>query len=221
MNAGELIAQFRSDATDQDTQAPLAKDADILLWLDEAQEEACIRARLIYESAKASVCTIAVVAETSVYPIHWSVLDIAKASFTPTGSITPIDLTLTDRIELERIKRGWRTMVETPSYLIQDDTKVEFGCKPSDAGTLSIECYRLPLTKIGDADKPEIGRPHHRHLVQWALYRAFGRPDSEMFDPTRRDLAYAAFERMFGKHPDANLRRSYSANTPMHNKAVW
>ena len=104
---------------------------------------------------------------------------------------------------------------------MQDDTKVQFGCIPNVSGMLAIECYRLPLAKIEDADKPEIGRAHHRHLVQWALHRAFSRPDTELFDAARSEKAFIAFERMFGKHPDANLRRSYSANTPMHNKASW
>jgi hypothetical protein len=220
MTADELIAQFRSDADDR-AEPYLASNADVLTWLDEGQEEACIRAKLIYESVRANVCNIAVVAGTSVYSVHASVLDVVKASFTPTGSTSPVDLILSDRIELDRIKSGWRYAVEAPQYLVQDDTKVQFGCIPSDSGTLAIECYRLPLSKIEDADTPEIGRAHHRHLVQWALFRAFGRPDAELFDAARSEKALAAFERMFGKHPDANLRRSYSANTPMHNKATW
>jgi hypothetical protein len=220
MTSDELIAQFRSDADDR-AEPYLASNADVLTWLDEGQEEACIRAKLIYESSNAKVCSIAVIAGTSVYPIHAAALDIMKATFTAIDSTSPIELVLTDRIELDRIKNGWRRVEEAPKYLVQDDTKVQFGCIPNVSGTLAIECYRLPLAKIEDADKPEIGRAHHRHLVQWALHRAFSRPDAELFDKERSDRAYAAFERMFGKHPDANLRRSYSANTPMHNKANW
>ncbi len=220
MNAEDLIAQYRTDAADNE-ESYLAKDADILVWLDEAQEEACIRARLIYEAVNPKVCSIAVTAGQSVYPLHASVLDIMKATFTPTGSTTKAELTLSDRIELDRTRSGWRDKVEAPKYAIQDDTNIQLACIPDTDGTLSIECYRLPLKKIEDADKPEIGSAHHRHLVQWVLFRAFGRPDSEVFDPTRSERAKAAFEKMFGLHPDANLRRSYSANTPMHNKAVW
>lgn len=220
MTADELLAQHWSDA-DDNAEPPLSPKANVLIWLDEGQEEACIRARLIYESTNVKVCEIAVVAGISVYPLHSAVLDIMKATFTPTGSTSSVDLTLKDRIELDRTRPGWRKVTEAPQYLVQDDTKVQFGCIPNVSGTLSIECYRLPLTKIEDADKPEIGRAHHRHLVQWSLYRAFSRPDSELFDQERADRAYAAFERMFGKHPDANLRRSFSANTPMHNKADW
>mgnify|MGYP000491038622 CR=1 FL=1 len=220
MTSDELIAQFRSDA-DDNALPPLASNADVLIWLDEGQEEACIRAKLIYEASNAKVCNIAVVAGTSVYPVHAAVLDIMKATFTATDSTSPVELVLTDRIELDRIKNGWRRVEEAPKYLVQDDTKVQFGCIPNVSGTLAIECYRLPLAKIEDADKPEIGRAHHRHLVQWALHRAFSRPDTELFDAARSEKAFIAFERMFGKHPDANLRRSYSANTPMHNKASW
>lgn len=220
MTADELLAQHWSDS-DDNAEPHLSLKADVFTWLDEGQEEACIRARLIYESTNAAVCNIAVTAGTSVYKVHTAVLDIMKATFTPDGSTSSVDLTLTDRIELDRTRAGWRKLTEAPRELVQDDTKVQFGCIPNTSGVLSIECYRLPLRKIEDADTAEIGRAHHRHLVQWSLYRAFSRPDNELFDQGRADRAYAAFERMFGKHPDANLRRSYSANTPMHNKATW
>ena len=66
----------------------------------------------------------------------------------------------------------------------------------------------LMVPLVNDADKPEINQAHHRHLVHWALHRAFSKPDSETIDPTRAATAEAAFTRYFGPSPDADLRRS-------------
>ena len=90
------------------------------------------------------------------------------------------------------------------------------------AGTLHIEGYRVPLKALeNDTDKPEIHEAHHRHLVHWALHRAFSKPDSETIDPQRAATAEAAFTRYFGPGPDADLRRSTRHDEVQTNKAFW
>lgn len=217
----ELIAQFRSDS--DDAVAPyLSSDADVTLWFNEAEEEAALRSKLIYEAAQASICSIAITTPTARYRLNEAVIDIAVAHFTPTGETDPIALDLVDRIELDRIKPAWRTLTERPTHLIQDDKNCTLVPKPDISGTLSIECYRTPLSPmVGDDDEPEIHRLHHRNLVAWALYRAFDKPDSEVFDKNRSDSEYAKFERIFGKRPDANYRRDFQANRPHFNKSYF
>ena len=57
-------------------------------------------------------------------------------------------------------------------------------------------------------DEPEIAAHLHMALVQWMLYRAFSRPDSDTHDPGRAAVALDVFERYFGPRPNADLRRS-------------
>lgn len=221
MTLAELISQFRTDSDDVQAGA-LSLDGDVKLWLNEAVEEAAIRANLIHEADNTAVCEISIDAGTSTYPLHDAVIDITRADFTPTGSTESINLTLTDRVEQDRTRSDWRTTTDVPRELIQLDTSVRMGCIPSVAGLLKIECHRLPLASMAeDDDTPEIGRVHHRHLVHWALHRCYMRPDAEVHDPGRAAVALSEFERYFGLRPDADLRRSFQANVPMHNKAVW
>ena len=221
MTLQELIDQFRTDSDDS-VSPYLSSDEDVTLWLNEAEEEAALRANLIHDSSTTAVCTIAVTAAVSVYPLHEAVFSITNAYFTATGSTDVLTLDLTDRIEQDRLSSDWRTRSELPSSLIVEDTKVRLTCLPSVAGTLAIECYRAPLNKIASlAASPEIGRAHHRHLVQWALHRCYSRPDAQIHDPDMAAKAEAEFTRVFGLRPDADLRRSFHANRPMFNKAVW
>jgi len=218
----ELIAQFRSDTFDLELPY-LSSDVNVTAWLNEAETEACIRANLIHDDTTSSVCSIAVTAGVRNYALHASVIDITRASFTPTGSTTESILYLTDRVEMDRSYPDWRTLVDIPRQAIQTDTKLTLGCIPSTDGTLAIECYRLPLVNIEDqtGDVPEIGRIHHRHLIQWALHRCYSRPDTEMFDHNKSATALAEFTRVFGLRPDADYRRAYQANRPHGNKPVW
>jgi hypothetical protein len=219
MTLEQLIAQFRTDSDDLQA-GNLSSNDSITLWLNEAQEEAAIRAQLIHESTDPDICVIPIVAGTSVYALHSKVLDITRADFTPTGSTTPINLILRDRIEQDRLRPDWRTTTDVPQELIQNDTSIRLGCTPNGDGSLSIECYRLPLAAMAaDPATPEIAQVHHRHLVQWALHRCYSRPDAEIHDPKRAELALYAFTQYFGIRPDADLRRSFSQNRPMFNKA--
>lgn len=222
MTLEELIAQFRSDSFDLELPY-LSSDADVTAWLNEGEQEACIRARLIHDVSTPAVCTIAVTAPTAVFTLHPSVIDITRAAFTPTGSTTEYELYLTDRVEQDRAHPGWRKLIEIPQQAIQTDTTLQLGCIPSTSGTIAIECYRLPLNNIEDqsTESPEIGRIHHRHLVKWALHRAYSRPDAELFDKNKSERSLDEFTQVFGLRMDADYRRASQANRPHGNKAVW
>ncbi|MEO8391221.1 hypothetical protein [Polaromonas sp.] len=224
MTLAELIAQFRTDADDKE--APyLSEDEDVTLWLNEAEDEAAIRASLIHEASNADICEIDVTAGTSVYPLHAAVIYVTNAWFTPAGSTNEIPLDLTDRIEQDRVRPGWRRLTNVPCGAIQNDTTIQLTCLPNTDGLLRIECYRLPLQPMvlaeSDDTYPEIGAIHHRHLVYWALQRCYRRPDAELLNESAAERAEALFVAHFGLSVDADMRRSFQANRPLFNKAVW
>ena len=221
MNLEQLTAQFRVDA--DDLTEPHFWDAEwIATWLTEAQAEAAIRKRLLYEAANAAVCQIAVLADTATHDLHKSLFELVHLRFQATGAATSSVLSIKAREELDRIRPGWRDETGTPRHAIQDDTRITLVPRPELAGTLHIEGYRVPLKALeNDTDKPEIHEAHHRHLVQWALYRAFTKPDSETIDPQRAAAAEAAFARYFGPRPDADLRRSTRHDEVQTNKVFF
>ena len=221
MNLEQLIAQFRIDVDDL-VQPYLWPDEWVAPWLTEAVSEAAVRGRLIYEAANAAVSQIAVSANAATHELHKSLFELVHLRFQATGAATSSVLSIKAREELDRIRPGWRDETGTPRYAVQDDTRITLVPRPEVAGTLHIEGYRVPLKALeNDTDKPEIHEAHHRHLVHWALHRAFSKPDSETIDPTRAATAEAAFTRYFGPSPDADLRRSTRHDEVQTNKAFF
>ena len=221
MDLEQLIQQFRVDADDL-VQPYLWPDDWVAPWLTEAVSEAAVRGRLLYEAANAAVCQIAVAASAATHELHKSLFELVHLRFQATGAATSSVLSIKAREELDRIRPGWRDETGTPRYAVQDDTRITLVPRPEVAGTLHVEGYRVPLKPLAnDTDKPEIHEAHHRHLVHWALHRAFTKPDSETIDPQRAAAAEAAFTRYFGPSPDADLRRSTRHDEVQTNKAFW
>ena len=221
MNLEQLIEQFRIDADDLE-QPYLWDDEWIAAWLTEAQDEAAMRARLLLDDYTPSVTQIAVTEGVASYQLHPKLYEIAVIEFVPaTGYVQSVYLTSREKLDSDR--NGWRNEPPgIPCCAIQTDTRLRLVPVPSVDGTLRIEGYRLPLKAlVNDNDKPEIHEAHHRHLVHWALHRAFSKPDSDGADPNKAAMAEAAFTKHFGVAPDADLRRSTRSDEVQTNKAFW
>lgn len=220
MNLEQLIASFRVDADDL-VEPSLFSDDWIAGWLTEAQAEAAIRGRLILEDVDPAVCQIAVTAGVASYELHRSVYEIADLRFMPAGASRSTPLPLVTREWLDDKRPGWRDNCKDPSFAIQSDHRLRIVGAPNTDGVLHLEAYRVPLKALAnETDKPELSEAHHRHLVYWALHRAFSRPDSETIDPQRADRALEAFTRYFGLAPDSDLRRSTRHDLQQTN-ALW
>lgn len=222
MTLDDLITQFRVDAQDNKGEPYLFSDEEVVVWFNEAQDEAAIRSRLLYETELAALCTIAVTANAAVYPLHEAVHEIAHVAFVATGDTEVRHLDIIDRVELDRIDRNWRSRTGVPRYIIQDDTRLTVVPKPSMPGVLTLEAYRLPIERMQqDVSTPEIAAIHHLRLVDWVSFRAFSKPDGETMDPERAAAGEKRFTKHFGLRPDADARRLASQNQPQHNKAYW
>ena len=223
MNLEQLIEQFRIDADDLVPNPYLWEDEWIAAWLTEAQSQAAIRGRLLFEASDTAICEIPVTAGVATYPLHKALYELEHLRFKATGSTTSDRVHLKTREELDRIRPGWRDRTDShPCFAIQDDTRITLVDRPSVAGTLFVEGYRVPLRAlVNDNDKPEINEAHHLQLVHWALYRAFSKPDADGRDPGRAAAAETAFTAYFGPLPDADLRRSTRHDEVQTNKSFF
>ena len=224
MTLEQLRALYRSLARDE-AEPYLAGYELVDALLNEAEDEAALRARLLHDDSTAAVCEIDVEEVSGsiphTYTLHASLYELTSVRlFTPADG-DPVDLRLVSREWLNRNVPDWRESTEDPAYAIQQDTTLRIVPAPSAEGLLKLEGYRLPLAPmVEDEDTPEINGAHHRHLVQWVLHRVFGVPDSEMFDAARSGRALAEFERHFGPPVDADLRRSTRHDVEHHNDAI-
>lgn len=219
MTLEELIASFREDATDK-VQPFLWEDETVTRWLNEAQDEATVRGRLLLDDSTPAVTTIAVTAGQASYQLHAKVYEIAHLQWQPSAAAhraQPVELVT--REWLDRKHPGWRVRLDCDAlYAIQSEGALRLVPTPREAGTLVLEAYRLPMkAMVNDTDKPEIHAASHAYLVYWALHRAFSQPDSDGFDPQRAATAEAAFTGYFGARPDADLRRATRHDEPQVN----
>ena len=208
MTLEQLIERFRIEA--DDLQEPYLWSTEwVAAWLAQAQDEAAVRARLLLDDYTPAVTQVAVVAGQDIYALHTKLYEIARLDFTPAAG-RATDPCLTSREKLDRDVPGWRGLAAgDPQWAIQTDTRIRLVPVPAQDGVLRLDAYRLPLKALAnDNDKPEIHEAHHLHLVQWALHRAFAKPDAEAYDPGRSAKALGEFERYFGPRPDADLRRA-------------
>lgn len=218
MDLSALIAAYRRDADDR-VAGYLSSRTDLIEWFNEAEEEACLRKRLIRVADDADLCIIDVTAPTSIYALHPKLAWVTRADFTPDGDADPINLRLCSVGDADRLRPDWRTTTMAPECLIVEDAQVQLACIPETSGELKLEGYRLPLDRIEDraSESPEIHAAHHRHLVKWVLHRAHSRPDSQIYDPERAQRSLEEFEAHFGPRVDGDRRRDTENDMPQVN----
>lgn len=218
MTLAELIASFRQDAGDK-AEPYLWADHLVKGWLNEAQQEAAVRRRLLYGSAPAINVTTAA---GRTYPFT-GLFEVTHATLQVSDLSAPAsELGIVSRDGMDRIDAGWRTRPGVPARLIVEDTQVVLGGAVERDYTLTLEGYRLPAAVLSaDADTPEIAPVHHRFLVHWALHRAYSNQDADTFDAARAAREEAAFTAYFGSRPDADLRKDARADMDHHTEAFW
>lgn len=216
MTVAELRDVFRARL--DDLVAPyLISDALFLDYLNEAEEEACIRAELLRDKSSA-FCSIAVTATDEEYTLDSSIFAIAKAYLVDAGNSKSALISTEDSM-LDVLDPNWRGRVEKPKWFIHRDSSIELTPVPNDDYTLKLEVYRLPIASMAlDTDSPEINRIYHRYLLYWALHRAYLVPDSDIFDERKAAQNESEFTKLFGFRPMANTRKKQYRNIPHRNQ---
>lgn len=212
----QLVDRFRVDAKD-DVEPYIFSPEFVREALNEAEQEAAIRARLLHESDNERVCVIALVPGKSAYRLHESLYELTHIMRIEDGQ-QPVPLEIKSVEWLNKEHPDWRTDHKyVLPYVVQTDTVLRLATPPAAAGQLRLEGYRLPLRAMcADTDTPEIHTAHHDKLVHWALHRAFLQPDADGFDPQRAATSLAKFTEYFGLRPDADLRRETREDEPVN-----
>lgn len=214
MNLQELHALFRFDVPD--AAPPYSWPVDrVTYWLNEAEDEAALRARLLFDSS----LSYAVIAGTRTVAYTERLIDVTHAHLVLGGA--PVPLRVLDRMEADRLYPNRRDISGTPKALIHEEGYFSFDVAADAAAVLKVEAYRYPSAPLAqDTDEPEILADHHRHLIEWAKYRAYSLPAEGLQDLKRAAQSLALFESYFGLRPMAKARKAAAANRPQRNK-VW
>lgn len=193
------VARYRVD----DLVAPyLWSDTEWTEYLNDAQNEACRRARLIVDSTTASICSISLTNLGVTYPLDDRILFIKRVKLS--GRVTP--LLPASFKDLDRVVPGWEDETGEPTSYVKDMDDNLFRPYPTPAAayTVNLTVIRLPLIVMDDSDQsPEIKPRWHLSLVHWMLYRAYSKQDSETRDAKKAAENLAMFENEFGKKSTA------------------
>lgn len=203
MTLEELIVLYRAQSMDQ-IKSVGGGDSDVFcsddlltIYANEAQVEACRRGELLRDSSS-PMCSIAIAAGDEIAPLDPRIVRIIRAR------VDGQDVAVVSGEDMDGIFPAWQDDANRnkPTHLISGMTSgaMHLWPRPKEAGTIRLTVQRLPLKPLrNDNDKPEIRPELHPGLVDWMLYRAYSREDTDLHNDTKAALALARFEAEFGR----------------------
>lgn len=202
MRLGELLNLFRSEVDDI-TEPQLWSDEEAIEFANDAQLEACRRARLLVDSTTSAICQIPVtVASAGLVALDPRVQFVRQVRFA--GRIPMRRMTMQD---MAAHNPYWQdASPSTPTVFIPDyeSGKLLFWPPPVADLVAKATVVRDPLEEMADEqDAPEIPPRFHRSLRYWMMFRAYGKQDAEANDPKKAADSLALFEQEFGRKSSA------------------
>ena len=200
MLATEILAQFR-ELTDDLASPYLFSDASVLRYMNNAENEAARRARLLVDSSTAEVTKYSIGIGKS-----WLTLDprvVFVKRFMITGQTLPIGRAHRDDMDI--LVPGWEDDTGTIlAYVPNMETgKLRLYRTTDKAYVAKLTVVRTPLNPITISTEPEINPRYHDKLVHWMLYEAYMKNDSESFNGKKAVDHLALFEQEFGQRSSA------------------
>lgn len=197
----DLITLFRNEADDA-TEPYLWSDDELIEFANDAENEACRRARLLVDSSTAMTRIVLDPLDAGVTTLDPAIIFVRRAQLV--GRRPLQRMTMRD---MDNWNPFWRnTPPGPPRMFITDSDTGALLLYPAPLGPddLRLTVVRTPLVEMKDEqDSPEIPARFHRSLRYWMLYRAYSKQDSQANDPKKAADSLALFEQEFGKKSSA------------------
>lgn len=200
MTLAQLLEQLRIELDDVEEDY-LWSDAELTRYLNEAEKEACRRARLIIDSTLPDVTEINVTASTPVCDVDPRIIRILDVI--PSWDNRPLRRTTMQEMNLQ--EPSWRERTDArPQHYIADygTNQIRIFPIPTVSGLLRLRVYRIPIEEMQleqkDSIEPEIKPMYHEKLIHWAKHRAYLKKDADTLDKNASAEALAMFEAEFG-----------------------
>jgi hypothetical protein len=202
MQLADLIQLFRAEVDDLE-EPFLWSDEEVIEFANDAQLEACRRARLLVDSSTSDICQLAVTAASNgLVELDPRLLFVRQVRFA--GKLPMRRMNMQD---MAAFNPFWQDAPASVPYLFVTDYetgKVLFWPKPAADMTALATVVRDPLAEMNDGqDTPEISARHHRSLRFWMMFRAYSKQDAEANDPKKAADSLVLFEQEFGRKSSA------------------
>jgi hypothetical protein len=217
MTLGELIKLFRQQA-DDGTSHPLWDDTELASWVNDAEVEACRRARLLVDSRSTSICQLTLAPTVDSYALDPRIIYLRRVKL----ATRALPLDGLDYRDMDSCVPGWESHAgNVTGYVLGLDTgRLRIYKIPTVADTVNLLVVREPLVPmVQPADIPEINARYHRSLVHWMLYRGFSRTEAQTYDPKLASQHLSLFEGEFGTRMKATaFEEEWMRNTSPHDE---
>ena len=196
MTLEELIALYRAQS--HDAQEPyFCSDELLAMYASEAQDEACRRGELLRDSAS-PLSVISFAADAQAVALDSRIVRVISAR------VDGQRVAVVSGTDMEMIRPEWQDdgARARPTHLVSGMTTgmLHLWPIPAAPGTIRLTVQRLPLKPLAnDNDKPEIRPELHRGLVEWMLFRAYSRQDTDLYNDAKAAIALGRFEAEFGR----------------------
>lgn len=212
MNLAELIRRARV-ATHDVAKPYFASDDDWRDWLNEAAEEAAIRARLIEDEA--IEVSVDAGTPTANYPERvWAVQRV----FLNDRRLQLVDREMLDASEGE----GWEVATGEPIACYEVGKTLRFYPIPQTSGTARMVAFCIPKNEMAnETDEPGLNRRIHLKLLNFALAQFYAKQDADTFDPNKAAQYEAMFEGDFGPPVDEKAVRRKRINVRRYVAGAW
>ena len=198
MNTREIIDAWRRDI--KDTAAPyLISDELALIYLNQAQNEAARRARLLVDSTTDGVAQLSISAGEPLVELSDRVISIRRMRLSsPSRGLVKRTVR-----QMDESYPGWESAQPGQPFIAIVDYQsnaLRIYPPPASADTLRLTVTREPIEDLADdGDTPEIAARYHFGLIDWMKYRAYLFDDAEIYDPAASGKALARFTAEFGE----------------------
>lgn len=201
MTLEKLIELYRSQSLDlvqgNGERDVLCSDELLTIYANEAQDEACRRGELLRDLSS-PMCTVAFAASDESIAVDARVIRVIAAR------VNGKRVTLISEAEMDAVCENWLDggAQGEPTHLVSGLTTGRLFLWPRSgaAGTVRLTVQRLPLKPmVMEGEKPEIRPELHQALVDWILFRAYSREDTDLHNDTKAAVCLARFEAEFGR----------------------
>lgn len=186
MNSTEIVETFREEMNDLESPY-LWGDALLYRYLDDAQKMFCRKTEGIEDSSTVAITRLDIQAGVEWYATDKRILKVRKAFDTATGRELPI--VNMEKAGAEGVRFDGRAAPIKALVTGLEKNKLRAWPSPSEAATVDLSVFRLPLRAItDDGDQElEVDEQHHLGLLMWMKFRAYGKEDAETFNRRKAD----------------------------------
>lgn len=204
----------------------LWQNAELVEYLSEAEQE--FTRRVPTPDITDSITQISVVADTATYALDDRIISVERARLVlGTRPLRPIY-----HADVDEMSAANQFVAGTVEYYTLDLRlhSIELFGTPSENDTLELAVTRRALTghtwvdaATAQAASPDVPRPYHFDLVDWACYLAHLKANAQTQDLDRAAVYERNFDNRVGLRPSASLdRKRYEvANVPLRTVSYY